>query len=45
VIEPVALPVWLYGIVGIDWTKRDPLVDPFDKLTATLGAPLSTGSS
>jgi hypothetical protein len=41
VIEPVALPVWLYGIVGIDWTKRDPLVDPFDKLTATLGAPLS----
>ena len=42
VIEPVALPVWLYGIVGIDWTKRDPLVDPFDKLTATLGAPLAT---
>jgi len=41
VIEPVVLPVWLYGIVGIDWTKRDPLVDPFDKLTATLGAPLS----
>jgi hypothetical protein len=41
VIEPVALPVWLYGIVGIDWTKRDPLVDPFDRLTATLGAPLS----
>ena len=41
VIEPVPLPVWLYGIVGIDWTKRDPLVDPFDKLTATLGAPLS----
>jgi hypothetical protein len=42
VIQPVALPVWLYGIVGIDWTKRDPLVDPFDKLKATLGAPLST---
>jgi hypothetical protein len=41
VIEPVSLPVWLYGIVGIDWTKRDPLVDPFDKLTATLGAPRS----
>ena len=38
-IEPVAMPVWLYGIVGIDWTKRDPLVDPFDKLKATLGAP------
>jgi len=41
VIEPVSLPVWLYGIVGIDWTKRDPLVDPLDKLKATLGAPLS----
>jgi hypothetical protein len=39
VIEPVSMPVWLYGIVGIDWTKRDPLVDPFDKLKATLGAP------
>ena len=40
-IEPVAMPAWLYGIVGIDWTKRDPLVDPFDKLKATLGAPLA----
>jgi hypothetical protein len=40
-IEPVAMPVWLYGIVGIDWTKRDPLVDPFDKLKAALGAPLT----
>jgi hypothetical protein len=39
-IEPVAMPAWLYGIVGIDWTRRDPLVDPFDKLKATLGAPL-----
>jgi hypothetical protein len=41
VIEPVDMPVWLYGIVGIDWTKRDPLVEPFDKLRATLGAPLA----
>jgi hypothetical protein len=40
-IEPVSMPVWLYGIVGIDWTRRDPLVDPFDKLKATLGAPLA----
>ena len=37
VIEPVSMPAWLYGIVGIDWTKRDPLVDPFEKLKATLG--------
>jgi TIR domain-containing protein len=40
-IEPVSMPAWLYGIVGIDCTKRDPLVDPFDKLKATLGAPLA----
>jgi hypothetical protein len=39
VIQPVPLPVWLYGIVGIDWTKPDPLVDPFDKLKSTLGTP------
>ena len=40
VIEPVPMPAWLYGIVGIDCTKTDPLVDPFDKLKSTLGAPL-----
>ena len=40
VIEQVAMPAWLYGIVGIDWTKRDPVVDPFEKLKATLGPPL-----
>jgi hypothetical protein len=40
-IEPVSLPAWLYGIVGVDFTKRDPLVDPYDKLKATLGAPLA----
>jgi hypothetical protein len=40
VIEPVTMPAWLYGIVGIDFTKRDPLVDPYDKLRATLGAPI-----
>ena len=39
VIEPVTLPAWLFGIVGIDCTKPNPLVDPFDKLRATLGKP------
>lgn len=39
-VEAVPLPVWLYGIVGIDGTRQDPLVDPIDKLKATLGAPL-----
>jgi hypothetical protein len=45
VIEPVSLPAWLYGIVGIDWTKPDPLVDPFEKLKATLGTPLAASTS
>lgn len=43
VIEPVSMPAWLYGIVGIDCTKLDPLVDPFDKLKATLGPPTIHG--
>ena len=45
VIEPVSMPAWLYGIVGIDLTRRDPLVDPFVKLKATLGAPIATSAS
>ena len=44
VIEPVAMPAWMYGIVGIDGTKADPLVDPFDQLTATLGPPTGSGT-
>jgi hypothetical protein len=39
VIEPVAMPAWLYGLVGIDCTKADPLVDPIEKLKSTLGPP------
>lgn len=45
IIESVALPAWLFGIVGIDCTRADPLVDPFDKLQATLGPPLSAALS
>ena len=41
VIEPVSMPAWLYGIVGIDATKANPLVDPFEKLKSTLGPPLA----
>ena len=41
VIEPVSMPAWLYGIVGIDCTKANPLVDPFEKLKSTLGPPLA----
>ena len=42
VIDTVEMPTWLYGIVGIDCTKPDPLVDPFEKLRATIGRPLSS---
>lgn len=39
ITESVPMPIWLYGIVGIDLTKTDPLVDPIEKLVATLGPP------
>lgn len=44
-IEPVVMPAWLFGIVGVDCTKPDPLVDPFEKLRSTLGPPLSVDAS
>jgi hypothetical protein len=44
IIQPVALPAWLFGIVGIDCTAPEPLVDPIDKLKATIGAPLKARS-
>ena len=43
IIEPVALPAWLYGIVGVDFTRPDPLIDPLEKLKSTLGTPLRGG--
>jgi hypothetical protein len=43
VIDAVTMPAWLFGIVGIDCTKPEPLVDPFDKLRTTLGPPLAAG--
>jgi len=44
IIEAVALPAWLFGIVGIDCTAVDPLVDPIEKLKATIGPPLKARS-
>jgi len=41
IIEPVAMPAWLYGIVGVDCTRPDPIVEPFDKLKSTIGPPLA----
>ena len=39
VIQRVAMPAWLFGIVGIDTTTAEPLVDPIERLKATLGQP------
>ena len=30
------MPVWLYNIVGINFTDADPLVDPHEKLIGKL---------
>jgi hypothetical protein len=44
IIQAVPLPAWLFGIVGIDCTAADPLVDPFEKLKGTIGPPLKARS-
>ena len=41
-IEPVPMPAWMYGIVGISSFETQPLVDPVEKLEGTLGPPLGT---
>ena len=45
IIQPVAMPAWLFGIVGIDCTAADPLVEPIERLKATLGPPLKARST
>jgi hypothetical protein len=39
VIQHVNLPAWMYNTVGIDFTVPDALVDPIEKIKATLGLP------
>ncbi len=39
ILDAVKMPVWMYDIVGIDFTDKDPLVPPFEKLVKTLGKP------
>lgn len=36
IFEAVERPIWLYDIVGIDFTRVDPLLDPLDRLKAYL---------
>jgi hypothetical protein len=45
VIEKVQMPAWLFGIVGIDFTKTNPLVSPSEKVKTTLGPPSSRARS
>jgi hypothetical protein len=40
IIQRVEMPAWMFGIVGIDCTNPDSLVDPIEKLKATLGPPV-----
>ena len=39
------MPAWMYGIVGIDFTASDPLVDPLAKLKSDLGSPFPSWNS
>jgi hypothetical protein len=39
-LEAVELPVWIYGIVGIDFTGTPSPVDPFERLCAMLRSPV-----
>lgn len=41
ILQRVEMPVWMYGIVGIDFTAEGGMVSPIDKLKATLGVPLA----
>lgn len=37
IIEKVTMPIWLYNVVGIDFTAPDSLVPPIEKLKRTMG--------
>ena len=45
VVHEVERPVWLYDLVGVDFTKPSPLLTPFERLKKTLGDPMSQGAS
>ena len=36
ILEMATLPVWLHAVVGIDFSRADPDVDPYDRLVAAL---------
>ncbi len=39
ILEKVQMPIWMFDLVGIDFTAPDPLVDPLDKLKQKPGDP------
>jgi hypothetical protein len=41
IIQRVNLPAWMYNTVGIDFTASDPILDPVEKLKATLKVPVA----
>jgi TIR domain-containing protein len=44
-IQKVEMPVWMFGIVGVDFTKTNPVIPPLEKLVNTLGKPLSSAEA
>jgi TIR domain len=45
IIEKAQIPAWLFGIVGIDFTRNNPLISPNEKVKATLGQPSNRARS
>jgi branched-chain amino acid transport system substrate-binding protein len=41
IFQTAEMPTWLFGIVGINFERADPDIDPFDKLVAALRDPRS----
>lgn len=39
IYEEVQRPDWMYSLVGVNFTDKDPLVPPFDRLKAAMGEP------
>ena len=38
-IEEVQLPAWLYNLVVVDFSDKDPLVDPYQRTKGAIGKP------
>jgi hypothetical protein len=45
VFEEVERPTWMYSLVGVTFTDKDPLVPPLERLKAAMGEPLARKTS